>query len=399
VKIWMVCEGLTEVCVPNVTVLEIRKNLDKLGHEVLLFCPSTERNYADPDDCGIYFVPTVGVRGLRELLYQFFLALGLIRCRMRSKPDWIYCRPVITMISPVLMSRVIRVPHILHLSGDMAEILRTSGSGGLVRALYAVLERINFKLSARVVVETSSNKVIRQRRHHMPEGRVVVVPNGANVGLFKPMDLQQARQRLGIQEDCLCVGFVGNLTRYQGLSYLVNAAPLILEELPNALFLVVGDGEAKDEVIELVEKKGLSERFIFTGVVPYELVPEYIAASDVCVAPRVRQMCEKTGISLLKMGEYLACERPMVASDIDGVGPVLREANAGIPVPLEDSRGLAEAVMTLLKDKSLREEMGRNGRKFVMDNLSWEIAAKRLLQVAESVAERKTEVSGSGVGG
>ena len=63
----------------------------------------------------------------------------------------------------------------------------------------------------------------------------------------------------------------------------------------------------------------------------------------------------------------------------------MREAKAGIPVPLENPYELAQAIIKLLKDKHLREEMGRNGRKFVLENLSWEAATKKLVQAYESV--------------
>jgi glycosyltransferase involved in cell wall biosynthesis len=387
-KIWMACETLTEGVAPNVTVLEIRSNLKKQNHQVLLFCPSTEKKYAGPEDYDMYFVPTIKVRWLKEISYQLFLALSMLSRSLRSRPDWVYSRPVLTMISPVLVSKIIRRPHILHLAGDTVELLRTLNSSLSLRVLYEMLEKINFKLSSRVVVTTWNNKVNHQKRHYVPDERIVVIPNGANVELFRPMDIQEAREQLGVEKDCFCVGFTGNLTFYQGLPYLIESAPMILEELPHTVFLIVGDGEVKNKLVELAEKAGIADKFIFTGRVPYQSVPVYIAASDVCVAPRIRAMCEKTGISLLKIGEYLACERPMVASDIEGVGPVLRKANAGIPIPPEDPRELAQAIIKLLKDKALREEMGKNGRKFVLENLSWEVSTRKLLEAYESAVAK-----------
>ena len=398
-KIVMVCETLTEGCAPNITVIEIRNNLRKMNHELHLFCPSTEKRYASPGDSEIHFVPTVRIYGLGEIIYQLLLFFSLFLFCLRSRPKWVYSRPVIAMISPVLVSKVLSIPHILHLAGDMVESLRTrtenAKRGRLFAVPYEILEKINFKLSSRVIVTTSNNKVNHQKRHRVPAERIVVIPNGANIDLFRPMDMHEAREQIGIEKDCYCVGYAGNLTFYEGVSYLVDSAPVILRELPNTVFLVVGNGLVKNELVELVEKTGVSDRFIFTGGVPYQSVPGYIAAMDVCVAPLIKAKCEKAGISPLKLAEYMACERPVVASDIDGVGNVLREANAGIPVPPEEPHELAQAIIRLLKDRALREEMGKNGRKYVLENLSWEVATRRLVELYQTAVMEDTKNSRS----
>jgi len=384
-RIVMVCETLTEGCAPNVTVLEIRNNLRKMNHEVHLFCPSTEKIYVNTEDSDVHLVPTTSIYAIRDIVYQALLFFSLLGFCLKHRPKFIYSRPVISMISPALVSKVLRIPHIMHLAGDMVEALKTSSRSLILRVPYGVLERINFKLSARVIVTTSNNMTNHQKKHNVSPEKIVVIPNGANVDIFRPIDIEEARKQLGIEKDCLCVGFAGNLTPYEGVAYLIESAPTILGEMPDTKLLIVGDGLVKHELEELVRKHGVGGKFIFTGGVPYEKVPAYIAAMDVCVAPLIRAKCERAGISPLKLGEYMACERPVVASDINGVGPVLREAKAGIPVPLENPYELAQAIIKLLKDKHLREEMGRNGRKFVLENLSWEAATKKLVQAYESV--------------
>lgn len=390
-KIWMACERLTEGVAPNVTVLEIRNNLKKQHQQVLLFCPSTEKKYASPGDSDIYFVPTLNIRWLKEILYQFFLALSMLFSYLKSRPNWIYTRPVLTMVSPALVAKLMRIPHVLHLSGDPLDQLRGANSSPFLIGLYTVIERINCKLSHRVIVETHNNKVSYQRRHRLSHERVLFIPNGANTQLFRPSDMEQARTEIGIESDCLCVGVVANLSMDEGVQYLLEAASIILPEIPKPRFLIVGDGLMKEELMEIARKTTAPERFVFTGRVPYETVPVYIASMDVCVVPRHRARFEKTGISSLKLREYFACGRPVVGSDIAGVGDVLREANAGIPVTPENTPEFAQAIIRLLQDKALREEMGQNGRKFVLENLSWEMVARKLIEAYESAVgkERK----------
>lgn len=395
-KIWMVCETLTELAVPNITVIEIKRNLEKLGHNVILFCPSTEKRHASLAGANLFFVPTVSLKGLREIIYQFLLLPAMLLKCLRGRPDWVYVRPVITMVSPALMANIIRRPAITHFSGDLVEGLRSVRASLAVRLLYGALESLNVRLSSRVVVETETTRLNRQERHKPPPGKLIVIPNGANVDMFRPMDARVARKQLLLPQEQLYVGFAGNLTPFQGLLTLVQAAPLVLEAVPAARFLIVGDGESRQEVMEAVDSAGLSRYFVFTGRVSYEQVPLYIAASDVCVAPRIRDMCQKTGISLLKLGEYMACERAVVASDIDGVGPVLRHAGSGIPVSPEDPRELATAIIRLLSDRPLREDMGRRARQYVLENGTWESVARRLVEAyVETGASRKGRLSGN----
>ncbi|MCK5643021.1 MAG: glycosyltransferase family 4 protein [Gammaproteobacteria bacterium] len=388
-KIWMACETLVEGCAPNVTVLEIRNSLKKQNNQVLLFCPATQRHYARPEDSDIYFVPTLNIRWLREITYQFFLALSMLFLCLKSRPNWIYTRPVITMVSPALVAKVFRIPHLLHPSGDPLDQLREQNAGCFLTSLYVVIERVNCKLSHRVIVETYNNKVNYEKRHRLPAERVLAIPNGANTDLFKPRDLQQARSELGIESDCLCVGFVGNLSAEEGVEYLIEAATVILREIPKARFLIVGDGPVKEDLMEIARMSATPDRFTFAGRVPYEAVPVYMAAMDVCVVPRNRARYERTGISSLKLREYFSCERPVVGSDIAGVGDVLREANAGIAVTPENTPEFAEAIAGLLRDKALREEMGKNGRRFVLENLSWDVSTRRLVEAYESAAARR----------
>ena len=90
--------------------------------------------------------------------------------------------------------------------------------------------------------------------------------------------------------------------------------------------------------------------------------------ADVCVAPFIRVRNERIGLSPLKIYEYLACGKPVVASDIKGIGDLLRNSNAGIGVKPEDPVELANAIIKLLKNEKLRGKMGKNGRKIVINN-------------------------------
>ena len=221
--------------------------------------------------------------------------------------------------------------------------------------------------------------------------RICVIENGANTDLFRPMDRKKVKKELKFNPDAKYVCFVGYFAPWQGVEYLVQSAPLILKEIPNVRFIIVGYGQMKEELINLAVKTGVSDKFIFTGEVPYEEVPKYINTSDICVAPFIKERNMRIGLSPLKIYEYAACGNPVVSSRIPNL-EFIEEQTAGILVEPENPEQLAKAIIKLLKDEKLREEMGRNGREYVVKNHSWASVAKKVAEVCESaISEHKNK--------
>jgi glycosyltransferase involved in cell wall biosynthesis len=235
----------------------------------------------------------------------------------------------------------------------------------------------------KIIVVTPKLKELLHSEYGVKSDRITVIQNGANTDLFKPMDVIKARGELGLALNRNYICFVGMLERWQGVEYLIKSLPLILDQCPETRLLIVGDGPIKQELVELTKQNGVSDKVIFTGMVPYKKVPLYLNVGDVCVAPKVRL---KSGYSPLKLCEYLACQKPVVASRASGL-EILEDCRGGILVEPEDPFELATAIVTLLKDRDLRKQMGENGRKYVLENQSWESVAKRVADVCQSLID------------
>ena len=246
-------------------------------------------------------------------------------------------------------------------------------------------EKFNYTYCDRIVSVTDKLKDELVRLYSVPAEKVIVINNGANTDIFKPMDQKQVRDRLKLDNSKKYVCFVGHLAAWQGVEFLIYAAPYILEKSPDVRFLVVGDGVMKDKLIEIASETGVLDKFTFTGRVPYESVPEYINAADVCVAPFIKDRNSKIGLSALKTYEYLACGKPIVASDIAGVKDLLDLSGGGISVPPEIPGDLANAVVELISDQNIRNAMGERGRKYVIENHSWDELARKILDICYEI--------------
>lgn len=238
--------------------------------------------------------------------------------------------------------------------------------------------------SDKIIAVTLGIKANLESAYQIPGEKITVVPNGANTSLFKPVEQDECRKNLGLDPKTPYVCFVGNLAPWQGVEYLVKAAPSILSRYPDCRFLIVGDGVMKNELLNLSRELEIEDRFIFTGVVPYDRVPVYINASDVCAAPFIVARNAKIGLSPLKLYEYMACGKPVVASAISGVADALEASKGGLSVPPENPEALAEAISRLLEKQELREDMGSKGLSYVTENYSWYSVAKQVDRVCKS---------------
>lgn len=269
--------------------------------------------------------------------------------------------------------------------------LRNRGSSGLSGYLSSAKSRLKVLVlkkalgfSDKIIAVTPGIKTNLESAYRIPEEKITVIPNGANISLFKPVEQNKCRKDLGLDLEIPYVCFVGNLAPWQGVEYLIKAAPSVLSRFPECRFLIVGDGVMKKELLDLSQELGIEDRFIFTGVVSYDRVPLYINASDVCAAPFILARNAKIGLSPLKLYEYMACGKPVVASAISGVADALEASEGGLSVPPENPEALAKVILKLLENQDLRANMGSKGLSYVTENYSWYSVAKRVDKVCKS---------------
>ena len=313
---------------------------------------------------------------LRHEVYLFFSAL-IILLRRKGGFDVIYRRHNL-LNSEYFLARFFRVPLVKEVNGIVADELKLMKWGDRF-SLWVVdrIERFNMSKADRIIVVTPNLKDVLQSEYGIEPDRITVIQNGANTNLFKPMDVIQVRDELNLRQECSYICFVGTLVQWQGIEYRIRSTPAVLGECPQTRLLIVGDGKMKQELMNLAEQVGVLDKTIFVGMVPYNRVPLYMNASDVCIVPKTGL---RSGYSPLKLCEYLACGKPVVGSRASGL-EIIEESQGGILVEPGNSAELAKAITRLLQDKELRSKMGENGRKYVVENQSWESVAMRVAEV------------------
>jgi len=371
----------------NVHILELLRNLKKYT-DIVMFAPGQKS--VDRTLSGIKYVPVIDNKYLVQPSYEFMLSFYLLYSCIRNRPDVLYLRQNSFPFFPIFLCKILKISSIVEVNGIVLDELKVNpNSQSFAYRVFSYLalrsEKFNYRYCDRIVSVTDRLKDELVRLYSIPENKIHVINNGANTDVFKPLDLEQTKSRLKLENSKKYVCFVGNLAAWQGVEFLIRASPLILEKCPDARFLIVGDGVMKDSLMKITSELRLSDKFIFTGRIPYENVPLYINAADVCVAPFIKERNSKIGLSALKTYEYLACGKPIVASSISGVRDLIESSGGGVSVAPENPEELAAAVVKLLLDENSRVLMGDKGRRYVVENHSWDGVARKILDMCKDI--------------
>jgi phosphatidylinositol alpha-1,6-mannosyltransferase len=213
-----------------------------------------------------------------------------------------------------------------------------------------------------------------------PEAALEYLPPGVRVETFRPdpVGRRSVRSRYGLGEAPLLLS-VSRLVIRKGQDSLIRAVPAILDSVPNARVLIVGDGPEAPRLRGLVDALGLGGQVTFAGSIPRSDLPAHYAAADVFAMPcRTRGSgldVEGLGIVFL---EASASGLPVIAGRSGGAPETVQPGRTGTVVDGRDVPELAAAVTDLLSDRSRAAEWGRNGRAWVRKAWNWDSSAERL---------------------
>jgi len=209
-------------------------------------------------------------------------------------------------------------------------------------------------------------------------------PVGADLQHFRPALKSGAiRKKYNINNHLVL--YLGQLHGGQYAELFIKTVPLIIENRHDVKFMVVGDGYRLKELKELAARQNINKYFIFTGSIPHDEIPHYIADADVCVACFEENDITKCK-SPLKIVEYAAMGKAIVASNVGEVRNML----GGVAILVEpgDINALAEGVLRLLRDKTLRDNLGKFARQRVERKYNWSKTTLNLLMAYEKIHKK-----------
>lgn len=205
---------------------------------------------------------------------------------------------------------------------------------------------------------------------------MVKIAPGIDVDHFSPSDASALRQSLGLADKKVIVS-VGRLVHRKGQDHLIESMPEILEVVPNAHLLLVGQGPYREYLQQLVTKNALEDSVTFIGRIQYADLPQYICVGDIFAMPsRSRLMgLEVEGLGIVYL-EASACGLPVLAGNSGGAPDAVLHNETGLVVDGTDNKQIATAAIELLTKEDSARKMGEVGRQWIIGKWRWEIWSK-----------------------
>lgn len=326
----------------------------------------------------------------RALGYLGFVASASTAAFTVDRPDVVIATsPPLTAAFPGWLAARLpwrRVPWVFEIRDLWPESMVTSGllpeKGLSTEALYLV-ERWACAWSSKINVLTPAFREDLLKRGLAPDAKIVFVPNGADVEMFKPGPRDNAVRREWGWGDRFVAMYAGAHGKVNALDQLIGAAELLTDR-KDILVACVGEGSERQRLTQEAERRGLTN-IAFHGPVPKDRMPDVINACDAGVAVLHNNRMLRT-VYPNKVFDYMACERPTVLG-IDGVARklVCDDAGAGVFAEPENPREIADAIVRLAGDPDGCRAMGQSGRAWVLANATRESLAKRYLDILQDL--------------
>lgn len=361
---------------------EVICELARRGHRLHLF--TSIRNTADnlrlrQANICLHNVRTLRARFVSELLFMVFLLPLVCRWILRCRPHIIYCRHGASSLVALLAARLFQTPCFFEVNDIVVHKLQFAKASWAKKAWTDFYHAFSLPYADGIFAVTSQIAKWLRERYALDHAEIVTLSNGVNIARFQPRSMQPSRERYGLPQDCRVILSLGSLFPWAGMETLVQAAAKVLADHPNCVFAV---GSAEQPYLgqfqQLVRSAGLGKYFRFFGFIPWEDASYFISTADLCVAPFVFKDTS-SGISSLRVLAYLACGKPVVGSDICGLGDWLERESIGFSFPMGCGQSMARVLVAALNNRMLLQQMGQRGRALTVSCHSWQKIVDRLL--------------------
>jgi glycosyltransferase involved in cell wall biosynthesis len=194
---------------------------------------------------------------------------------------------------------------------------------------------------------------------------------------------EASREELGITPNEIVIGKIARLFRLKGHDDLLSTAALVVKEVPQAKFLLVGDGVLREQLENRVTELNLSNHIIFRGLVSPELIPKQLAAMDILVHTSLREGLART------LPQALLAGVPVVSYDVDGAREVCQDGVTGYMIPARNIEQLADRIIKLCRNPEERSTYAATGQRLCEARFHHQVMTRKIRQLYEEVLENQ----------
>ena len=320
-----------------------------------------------------------------KLAFDVLLSIKSLQVALRKKPDIIHAHLHEGALIGYVLGKLRGVPLLFDFQGSMTGEMTDHHFLDPDGALYGPvrwLEQLIDHLPPAIITSSRHAADLLKNEFDCNPNNIHIVPDCVNTDTFRPAAFTEEERgslkaQLGIPPGRKVVVYLGLLAEYQGTPLLVQAAAQVVKARPDVHFLIMGfPGEQGYR--DYARSLGLADHVTFTGKIPYQLAPRYLALGDVAVSTKI-SATEGSG----KLLNYMALALPTVAFDT----PVSREylGDWGIYAEKGDPTALANALVAILADEGRAAALGAGLRERAIEMYSWEQAGEQIMGIYDSL--------------
>jgi len=365
----------------SIHILSIVSALRKQGHDVEILGPSKK----DMASAGtnVRFLSAIKryfpkiLFEMIQILYNFLYYFKIKKYLGRYRPDFIYERYALYSCAGVIAARHMNIPLILEVNTPYAHAWNKYYRLYFPK-LAKYFERRILNSASHVITVTDIQKEFLVQKYLKAEN-ISVCHNAINVSEFNP-DIKPAEVKWSVP-DPVVIGFVGTMNRWQGIPVLSSVIPEVVEKTPNAVFLMVGDGEYRQQLEADIEKCGCGEHVYFTGRVAHKDIPGYISSMDITILPDSNEYG-----SPMKVFEYMAMKKAVIAPDVPPVQEIIEQNSTGIIIRRSNKNDLSDAIIELINNKDKRCAIADSSLEYVVKNHTWDVNASKIVETFNALS-------------
>ena len=238
-----------------------------------------------------------------------------------------------------------------------------------------IMRRIGSTTDALTYLGEFTRQAISRSLTSRAASAMVKIAPGIDTEHFSPVDSTQLKSSLGLSEKRIIIS-VGRLVHRKGQDKLIESMPAIVQEIPNAHLLLVGEGPYRDYLTKLVRKHHLEDFVTFIGRIQFAQLPSYICLGEIFAMPSRTRFAglEVEGLGIVYL-EASACGLPVIAGASGGAPDAVIEGVTGVVVDGLDCAAIAVAAIQMLENPIQSQKMGLEGRRWVVEEWRWQIWA------------------------
>ena len=280
------------------------------------------------------------------------------------------------LFGSALVNKETGIPNFIHCDGVQYWIRKNWGKLYFERFLrYA--EEIQWEQADRIFVvsEGIKNQIVE---HGVDSSKIIISPNGVNTNIFKKNDSKKLKKELGIEDSFVC-GFAGSFGHWHGVDTIAQSIKHVVKLIPNVKFLLIGDGELRPKIEEIVKNDNTDKNIIITGLIPFKRIPDYLSACDILLTPcKSNDDGSDLFNSPIKLFEYMSMGIPTIASNVGQQGNVLKQGKLGSLIPERDVFALAESIKNVFDNYEYFLSLANDARTEVENNYDWKSNIQRI---------------------